>query len=216
MKCRELAAVVAGVMLLGACSGGDSGPEVFVGELECDITEYVNAEWLEQMNQIYVEGDDLDRAIVEDCIVTEAEVKDAQQPAVDCVNSHGYPDFYFADTGGYAISPDGYILGQGPSEEEENRQADVMFRCVDAAEGMWASSLYYEMKRNPHNLDHDDAIAECLVMFGYVDQGFSGQDYRDELLSWPDGEIRGWDQWPWESTEQSMECQMNAYAYVTR
>ena len=63
-----------------------------------------------------------------------------------------------------------------------NAQIDAVQRECRAKFDMGPISLlYWELRRNPENVDFNQAIADCMVRGGHRDEGYDKEAYSQEL-----------------------------------
>lgn len=98
----------------------------------------------------------------------------------ECMLSGGAEEITFDQSGGSTVS-----FSHGMSERA---QRELSQRCSDEAGEAGISVMYYEMRRNPENLDEFTIMADCLVRKGVVDPSYSAKDYEEWFESdreWP-------------------------------
>ena len=123
---------------------------------------------------------DLQRAVLEDGKVTDAEFSEIEQDAVRCVADRGYK--LTVTDGGYQLTmPNGEGFDSSADGDLANAVQDECF-----AERMgWVESLYNAMRQNPERQDVPTLLADCLVRAGVVDAPFNGQDYNEAIMDPP-------------------------------
>ncbi|RXR25720.1 hypothetical protein DLJ96_11030 [Actinotalea fermentans ATCC 43279 = JCM 9966 = DSM 3133] len=123
---------------------------------------------------------DLQRAVLEDGKVTDAEFSEIEQDVVRCVADRGY--LLEITNGGYKLTmPDGEGFD---SEADGEIGTATQDECFAERMGM-VESLYHVMRQNPEREDMSTLLADCLVRGSVVDAPFSGQDYSETLADPP-------------------------------
>lgn len=121
---------------------------------------------------------ELQREVLEDGQITDAEFHEVEQDVVRCVADQGYELTVIGGGNGYELTMPG---GMGFVDEVAGGQGtaarDECFRDRFGA----VESLYWTIRINPENVDLNTLVAECLVRAAVVDPPFSGQDYGESL-----------------------------------
>lgn len=143
--------------LLTGCSTAPNDPAVspYAAEFEQAIA---------QSKSDYV------RQILADGQITTAEIQDARQHMIACLEQAGMSATYETDEYGRQ----NLTFAEEPSLAEEAAEL--------ACDTQWMSSidsLYNQTTLNPKNEDWDELVAACLVRKGLVPAGFTAQDYKD-------------------------------------
>lgn len=123
---------------------------------------------------------DLQRAVLEDGKVTDAEFSEVAQDAARCVADRGYL---------MTVTDSGYELtmpnGEGFASEADGEAAtQAQSECIAERMG-WVESLYDALRQNPERQDAPTLLADCLVRAGVVDAPFSGHDYDEAIMDPP-------------------------------
>ncbi|WP_121647298.1 hypothetical protein [Mycetocola tolaasinivorans] len=115
---------------------------------------------------------DLQRQILADGVVTDQELIASREPLIECLAARGV-SITFNERGGSTTRSD----ERGVKPEE---QAEIFGSC-DEEVGVEVDLLYWQVKRNPENLDEPTIVAKCLVDKGIVAPGYSAQDYERDF-----------------------------------
>ncbi len=114
---------------------------------------------------------DLEREILADGKITDAEFKEAAQLYLDCLAGH---DVEVKLTGtGTSVA---YETRDGERYDEFDPECRV-------GSLQYIEPLYVDSSRNPENVDLMDLLADCLVRKGAAEPGFSGRDLNEEMTT---------------------------------
>ncbi|MDR0504689.1 MAG: hypothetical protein LBG70_02625 [Bifidobacteriaceae bacterium] len=109
------------------------------------------------------------KAILADGVITEAELKDAQQHVIACLADGGVTARYVTGENG--------DTGLETADLSE-AQWEVNINCHNQWMGQ-IDALYYQIARNPYNEDFQALAAACLVRKGLAPKGFTASDYEN-------------------------------------
>lgn len=112
---------------------------------------------------------DLQRKVLQDGRISEAEMAALADAMNQCVARYGIS--------GYAFDPDGSDSAPVPPGWTADQVLDVLDACTSATMGE-VLPLYQRLHRNPQNQDEASAMAECLVRVGLAPAGYTADDYR--------------------------------------
>lgn len=101
--------------------------------------------------------------------ISDAELQEAKQRFISCMDAAGFPGTTFDERGIRSIPN----LGQTDAQYAEADNA-----CDDETGLMMILYLHKEPRQNPDNIDWGILIADCLVRKGVVEAGFSAADYN--------------------------------------
>ena len=131
--------------------------------------------YAEDFKQLYdTISNDLGRSILEDGIITPAEISEVQSRISQCFLDAGYAKAEINEDG----SSD--LLFQGLTDEEA---LEVNERCYGEWSGIEGQhnifSLYTGMRTNPDNIDLSKATYECFLENEFLEPGTSYDDYAE-------------------------------------
>ncbi|MCI6410338.1 hypothetical protein [Schaalia hyovaginalis] len=125
------------------------------------------------------------REVLDDDLITEAELAEARKRFITCVNESGRLSAASLDDGGWEFS--------GPAMNTEEYRT-ITHACEEVA-GAGTLTMYAQMMRdNPTNIDPYSLMALCLVKKGAVDPSYSGDQYGRDLeryFTLPESERQG-------------------------
>ncbi|GAA3224642.1 hypothetical protein GCM10010488_27150 [Oerskovia jenensis] len=116
---------------------------------------------------------DLERDILADDQITDAEYQEVRERLKSCVAGRGFELELLAD-GGTSI----------PYSQGDEAALDTAIQECEANTVVNIESLYWDMRKNPEKVDLDEASAECLRKAGLVGAEFDGKEF-DETFSNP-------------------------------
>ncbi len=117
---------------------------------------------------------DFERMALEDDRISDAEFAEMENAFATCMGDRNVTFEGFKPLGGYGFRP-----GNGTTTAEANGIADD----CSAASGLdTVGLLYFQMRRNPQNLDEDAIAAACLVKKKVVPPTYSAADVRRDTL----------------------------------
>ncbi|MDR1033298.1 MAG: hypothetical protein LBL41_00775 [Bifidobacteriaceae bacterium] len=144
------------VLLLSACSTGESTDasaspyaEEFAGAREKATS-------------------DIQREILADDVITEAEIKEATSLFTDCLRSHDIR---------YSIGADYGVAIESATEDTASTNK-YQIECQDSTVGEYLQSLYADTKYNPTKVEENALYATCLVRRGIVPDDFTAEDFK--------------------------------------
>jgi len=167
---------------LSACSTNSSESS--------DNSPQFSGPWAEEFESAYNSTDsEFAKTILSDGEITEAEIKEAEQAMISCVEDKGYTGVEFhADGGSTSTLPPGQ---DGSSEPD--------WQACEKSTGYDALWFYYSMKVNPNNEDWEPLVVQCLKDNNLVESSFTPSDL-DRLYE--TGEIQDYnDQAAWRECE---------------
>ncbi len=130
-------------------------------------------------------GADFAQGVLMDDVVTDAEMQEANERLVRCLEDGGFPGTV-VDGGG------GLTIPLPPGQAEAHLQA-VNEACEDSLGWPSISILYRSTRINPENVDWDELLAACLVRHEVVPSGYRGEDHRDDIERFLSGHTTGTD-----------------------
>ncbi|MBE7701849.1 hypothetical protein H9623_16270 [Oerskovia sp. Sa1BUA8] len=120
--------------------------------------------------------------ILEDDVITPAEYQQVEDASVQCMRDQGLV-VKVEDEGGLTTELVG-LTEDSPQEEIDAMNAEidaVQKECRAKFDMGPISLLYWEVRRNPENVDFNQAIADCMVRGGHRDEGYDKEAYSQEL-----------------------------------
>ena len=139
------------------------------GEVKPEFT----GPWAEFISTAYSEAkSDFAKEVLRDGKVTESEVSEMKSRFEGCLTDKGFTDFEYYKNGGYAV--------RYPAGVTEKKGQELERACSESSGEDAISGVYFQMIRNPDNLDENKIIAECLVRNGVVEKSYSAKDYQKE------------------------------------
>ncbi|WP_187977478.1 hypothetical protein [Mycetocola sp. JXN-3] len=171
LELAAVAAVGAGVLGLFGCAAHTT-PDTGGARLSGSAPAF-SGPWAEEFRSAWNDtGSQLERDILADEIITEQELVAAREPFVECLAARGVVNTFDEIGGGETTSLNGEL---SPDE-----QADIFQECTDQVDDE-VDLLYWQIKRNPENLDEATIMAKYLVDKGIVERGFSAKDYERDF-----------------------------------
>lgn len=129
--------------------------------------------WSDEFKMVYAETtNDFERLVLKDGKITESEVEEMKSRFGKCLTSKGFTEYEYFRHGGFAA--------KDPDSVSEGKAKELMRECEKHAGEATVGYLYYQIERNPDNLDENKIIAECLVRNGVVEKSYSAKDYQKE------------------------------------
>jgi len=123
--------------------------------------------WAEEFQSAYDSTDsEFAKTILSDGEITEAEIKEAEQAMVSCLEERGYTEVVFNPGGGMEVVV--------PPGMEDSEQGDVN-ACYDSS-GYGPLWIYYEIRVNPNNEDWEPLVVQCLKDNNLVESSFTPSD----------------------------------------
>ncbi|RXR25719.1 hypothetical protein EQW78_11950 [Oerskovia turbata] len=124
---------------------------------------------------------DTGRKILEDDVITAAEYQEVEEASVQCMRDQGL-GVTIEDGGGVTIGKEGWTMDTPQAESDAiSAQVDAVRAECWAKFDMGVLHLYWELRRNPENVDFNQAIAGCMVRGGHRDEGYDKEAYTEEL-----------------------------------
>jgi hypothetical protein len=123
----------------------------------------------------------LDRKILADGKVTDAELSEAKSAFSTCMAGKGYQVEWADASEEFSVSHQGTA---SPDRAAMDAQETAVQGC-DASSAAQSVSLYYRIHRNPAHRDEREIMAACLVRAGVVPAGYTGADYERDLMASP-------------------------------
>jgi hypothetical protein len=115
-------------------------------------------------------GSELERQVLQDEKITEMEFAEIENRFKSCMTAQKVSFTRFNPGGGFDFS-----FADGMTSEQANQVADD---CAASTGINTVGSLYFQMQRNPQNLDQDTIGAGCLVEKGVAPKGYTASDYK--------------------------------------
>lgn len=146
---------------------------------EAEVRNPFAAEFAQARNEVTTETG---RKILEDDVISATEYQQVEDASVQCMRDQGLV-VKVEDEGGFTTELVG-LTEHSPQEELDamNAQIDAVQRECRAKFDMGPISLlYWELRRNPDNVDFNQAIADCMVRGGHRDEGYDKEAYSQEL-----------------------------------
>ncbi|MCS4277848.1 hypothetical protein M2390_003063 [Mycetocola sp. BIGb0189] len=135
---------------------------------------------------------EIERKILATGTITEQQLVESREPLVTCLASRDVT-ISFDSTGGSTLT-------STRTSQSSPERTQIYNECVDKT-GTEVDFLYWQMKRNPDNLDEFTIVAQCLVDKKKVDPGYGATDYRRDFDS---------HSFPFSATDiEAGECQSN-------
>ncbi|WP_156027478.1 hypothetical protein [Mycetocola saprophilus] len=135
---------------------------------------------------------EIERKILATGKITEQQLVESREPLITCLASRDVT-ITFDSTGGSTLTSK-----RAPQPSAERTR--IYNECVDST-GTEVDFLYWQMKRNPDNLDEFTIVAKCLVDKKKVDPGYRAKDYGRDFSA---------NAFPFSATDvEAGECQSN-------
>ncbi|MDR1033760.1 MAG: hypothetical protein LBL41_03205 [Bifidobacteriaceae bacterium] len=106
---------------------------------------------------------DIQREILADDKITDAEIEEVVASFKACLNEHGI-----------SFSMDSRY---NPSFSGEH-DTDVEIKCTESTVGDYLTELYFKIKYNPTKVEENALYASCLVRRGLVPDDFTAEDFK--------------------------------------
>ncbi|RLP83798.1 hypothetical protein D9V34_03025 [Mycetocola lacteus] len=179
-----------GVLLFATGCTAENRPEV--ARSSSAIPEF-SGPWADGFRSGYKNAkSEIERKILATGTITEQQLVESREPLVTCLASRDVT-ITFDSTGGSTLTS----TRTTQSSPERTR---IYNECVDST-GTEVDFLYWQMKRNPDNLDEFTIVAKCLVDRKKVDPGYGATDYKRDFDS---------NSFPFSATDvEAGECQSN-------
>ena len=181
---RYMLAVSVVGLALGLAACGSGGDEATVGS-EAEATGGARQSWAVMIAERHAASEDeFERAVLEDGVITAAELSEAIQRANQCMTDHGLvhsrgaigtcgfnepddinPGWTFMD----CASTDDLTADLTLADEEQSRE------CASIANFILAA--YNGMRDNPDNLDPNELWLACMVRQDLAPEGFTLEDH---------------------------------------
>lgn len=114
---------------------------------------------------------DLQRKVLADGVITEAEMSALQDAFRACVTTYGITNVSFDVDGSMSLKP--------PTSWTQDQVNAVVSECgsttIDGPD-----LIFNELRRNPQHADEAELMAACLVRVGLAPAGYTAQDYRTD------------------------------------
>ncbi len=142
------------------------------------------AAWVPVFEQLAADSpSDIQKAVLADGLITEAEVAELESRTEDCLEAKGYEITWEPRGGSSVAAPVG-------SDTEADRAA--INACEEVNVGA-IRDFAIGLKRNPENRNEDEIIAACLVAQKVVDPSFTADDMAragegDSALPWKESD----------------------------
>jgi hypothetical protein len=147
------------VLFLSACSANES--------TDASVSPYAE-EFTEAREKA---TSDIQREILEDGKITEAEIKEATSLFTECLSSH---DVKYSMWGDYNVS----IEGTPDVSATDASIAQYETECTESTVGDYLQQLYVKTKYNPTKIEENALYATCLVRRGLVPDDFTAEDFK--------------------------------------
>lgn len=163
------------VVLLAGCSGEGAQPGA-------DVADVYRIE----IDRILA-GDpsDLEREVLADCHVSDAEYRQAQEGFQKCIEQAGYGvDVFFPDTGGYDLSQPAAFVAAFDSQEAADAAFQEFIDNCAAGTLDYIEWLFHDMRDNPRGLTYLEALRECFEANDVPDgAGLSDAEFEELVFS---------------------------------
>jgi hypothetical protein len=150
--------VVLALLVAGCANDVDTGSSLYASEFQ-QAREAVTT--------------DLERDILADDKITDAEYQEVRERLKSCVAERGFELELLADGG-----------TSTPYSQGEEAALDTAIQECEENTVLHIGSLYWDMRKNPEKVDLDEASAECLRNAGLVGADFDGKEF-DETFTNP-------------------------------
>ncbi|WP_448060259.1 hypothetical protein [Cellulomonas hominis] len=131
---------------------------------------------------------ELERAVLADHVITDAELHEAQQAFRDCVTTTGFGiDATFGPDGSVDLGPlDALIDAHGGEQQGLDAARELQARCELGTTANIAA-LYFDVRRNPQELTYAEAVRECFGAYDVPDGAdLSAREFEEMLFAEPD------------------------------
>jgi hypothetical protein len=162
-RALRLVVVPALLLPLAACSAKAPAP-----------VETLAPRWRQMIEQVLKDPQttDLQRQILSDYVITDAEYNELKTQFNQCMNDHGW-----VLDGGWSGAP-------GSGNEQKGAAEDIL-SCEDATTG-WVEPIYYGIKDNPSGLTTTQLIRDCFTAHDVPDGADLSDDAFEEMIWAPD------------------------------
>lgn len=168
----SLAALLMVLFTVGCSASGSSVPGS--GNAPDGAAPAFEGPWAAEFAQAYGQAtSDLQRTILKDGTITEAEATQVRNDVVSCLEAAGYTNVSYGAEG---------LNYSSTSKMDPNAPDNEADRCLKDTEGP-VLALYEQVRRNPSNEDEAELMAGCLTKSGLVPQGYTAADYRKDMES---------------------------------
>jgi hypothetical protein len=138
-----------------------------------------------QIEQFLASDDpsDLQRAILADYWITDAEMREAEEVMRRCLTD-AHPDLQvtFNPAGGYDVGPVDPFYEQYGEEVGDQKFQEIVDRCAADTVGP-IQHFYVEPRRNPEGLTYPQLVRRCFEAQGVEDGRDLSDDEFDEMIS---------------------------------
>lgn len=120
----------------------------------------------------------IQKQILQDGVVTDAEYAEARERFERCVSDLGY---------NIRLNPEGSVMIEYDDDTRETRE--LTLSAVDTCDHenkYFIEALYWDMQSNPENLPLEALIIDCLNEHGLNPDNITGQQLSDLLDEQPD------------------------------
>ncbi|MCD4558114.1 hypothetical protein [Schaalia sp. lx-100] len=124
--------------------------------------------YAKEMAEAYASASDYFKAVIADEQVSDAEYRESQERAAQCLRDNGFTGVAYSPRGGGSIDSRTDI-----SEEEEKK---LHIDCEEKAGLIDTEIWYWKLRTNPDNVDWPAAERDCLVQAGFLEKGSSVAD----------------------------------------
>lgn len=169
---RLAAVLIAAVVLSGCSDSTEDLPSTSSGS----DTPVFSGPWAAEFSSMYTAATtDLERDILADEVITEAEVNEMRSVFTACLTDLGYSNIQFADDGGFTLVP--------PTGYTTDAENDMVDSCSKSSGEQTVGALYGWISRNPENQDENAIMVQCLIRKGAVDPAYTAEEYEADGLA---------------------------------
>lgn len=159
------------VLALAACAGGvqDPTPDAAPAPLAAEIDQFLAGT-----------PSDLERRVLEDHRVTDAELHEAQEAFTRCAADAGYDAIFSTDT--FELLPsDGRDVPVGEEQAELDARSQVSDTCSTGTTD-FIGYVYGSMRDNPRGLTYAQQVRECFTTHGVTEGDGLDDDALERLV----------------------------------
>lgn len=164
------------VLALAAWTGGAPAPapDAVPASLAAEIDQFLAGT-----------PSELERRVLEDHRVTDAELHEAQEAFTRCAADAGYDAIFSADT--FELLPsDGRDVPAGEEQAELDARSQVSDTCSTGTTD-FVGYVYGSMRDNPHGLTYAQQVRECFTRHGVTEGDGLDDDALERLVRSDDG-----------------------------
>jgi len=154
---------------------------------------------------------DLQRQVIEDYWITDAELAAIQQVFLDCVyQGHPEIEITFEAGGGYTVRSRGVFVSNEIDFEASMEKEDKIVTECQLAHLTWIPWLFYDMRANPDGLTEDEAILHCFRSKGLQEGDSLTVDTLQDTIH-EEWMLDGWVNFP---SEEHEACWLDPFGAV--